>query len=62
MTLPFKISAQRKGTQRAYRNFIARYGIEEGSRIFLQRAQEHGEGKTLREKCNSIYKYGGKFK
>jgi hypothetical protein len=59
--IPFKISAQRKGTQKAYRNFIERYGVEEGRRIFLARAEEHGEGNTLRQKVNSIYKYGGSF-
>jgi hypothetical protein len=59
--IPFKISAQRVGTQRAYRRFIERYGVEEGRRIFLQRAEEHGEGNTLRQKCNSIYKVGGRF-
>lgn len=60
MTLPFKISAQRKGTQKAHREFVKRYG-EDADRIFLQRAEEHGTGKTLRQKCNSIYKVGGKF-
>lgn len=59
--LPFKLSAQRKGTQKAYGNFVARYGYTEGTRIFLQRAEEHGEGSTLRQKCNSIYKKGGSF-
>jgi hypothetical protein len=61
MPLPFKISAQRKGTQKAHRKFVERYGEDEGNRIFLQRAEEHGEGKTLRQKVNSIYKHGGKF-
>jgi len=61
MKLPFKISAQRKGTQLAHRRFVRRYGEEEGNRIFLARAEEHGEGTTLRQKCNSIYKKGGQF-
>lgn len=60
MSLPFKISAQRKGTQRAHRNFVKQYG-DDADRIFLARAEEHGVGKTLRQKCNSIYKVGGKF-
>jgi len=59
--LPFKISAQTKGAQKAYRRIVRRYGRDDGRRIFLDRAEEHGEGKTLRQKVNSIYKYGGKF-
>lgn len=61
MSLPFKISAQAKGTQEAYANFIRRYGKKEGERIFLARAEEHGRGRTLREKVNSVYKKGGKL-
>jgi len=61
VTLPFKISAQTRGAQKAYRNFIAEYGLDEGRRIFLAKADEHGEGNTLRQKVNSVYKYGGKL-
>lgn len=61
MTLPFKITAQTKGAQKAYQNFIKDYGLQEGQRIFLARAEEHGEGSTIRQKVNSIYKRGGKF-
>jgi hypothetical protein len=61
MSLPFKISAQRKGTQKAYREFVKFYGKEEGERIFLQKAEERGEGSTIRQKCNSIYKTGAKL-
>jgi len=61
MTLPFKISAQTKGAQKAYRRITRRYGLEEGRRIFLERAEEHGEGNTTRQKVNSIYKKGGRF-
>lgn len=59
MTLPFKISAQPAGTQKAYRRFVASYGKKEGERIFLARAEEHGQGNTVRQKANSIYKKGG---
>lgn len=59
--LPFKLSAQSKGAQKAYKNFINRYGVVEGKRIFLARAEEHGAGRTTRQKVNSIYKRGGKF-
>lgn len=59
MTLPFKISKQSKGVQKAYAGFVAYYGKEEGERIFLALAEERGTGKTLREKVNSIYKKGG---
>lgn len=62
MTLPFKLTAQSKGAQKAFKNFTERYGLEEGQRIFLARADEHGEGNTLRQKVNSIYKRGGNFK
>jgi hypothetical protein len=61
MTLPFKLSAQSKGVQKAYARFTARYGKKEGERIFLARAEEHGAGRTIRQKVNSIYKRGGEF-
>lgn len=60
--LPFKIKAQTRGVQKAYKNFTKEYGREEGTRIFLQKAEEQGTGKTLREKVNSIYKKGGHLK
>lgn len=59
--LPFKIDAQSVGAQKAYRNFISRYGKKEGTRIFLARAEENGKGSTIRQKVNFIYKTGGKF-
>lgn len=59
--LPFKLTAQTKGLQKAYRNFIDLYGREEGNRIFLAKADERGVGKTTRQKANSIYKTGGKL-
>ena len=61
MSLPFEISAQTKGAQKAHRRFVDRYGKEEGERIFLARADEHGSGSTIRQKVNSVYKKGGKF-
>jgi hypothetical protein len=59
--LPFKITAQTKGAQKAFRRMTRRYGSDEGTRIFLERAEEHGVGNTVRQKANSIYKKGGKF-
>lgn len=59
MSLPFKISAQSKGAQKAHRNFVKEYGKEEGERIFLAKAEEQGVGNTIRQKVNSIYKRGG---
>jgi hypothetical protein len=59
--LPFNIKNQTKGAQKAYNNFIGHYGMTEGTRIYLQRAQEHGQGNTIRQKVNSIYKKGGHF-
>ena len=59
--LPFKISAQTKGAQKAYRRFVRRYGIDEGRRIFLQKADEQGSGSTARQRVNSIYKTGAKI-
>lgn len=56
--LPFKISAQTKGAQKAYTRFVQRYGKSEGTRIFLEKAEERGTGKTVRQKVNSVYKTG----
>lgn len=57
--LPFKLSAQTKGAQKAYVHFIEQYGVSEGRRIYLAKAEEHGVGKTIRQKVNSVYKKGG---
>lgn len=62
MILPFKITAQTKGAQKAYRNFIKQYGQKEGTRIFLAKADEQGQGKTIRQKVNFTYKTGAKLK
>lgn len=59
--LPFKLSAQTKGAQRAYRGMLDQYGLAEGRRIFLQKAAEQGEGTTIRQRVNSIYKKGAKL-
>lgn len=56
--LVFKINAQSKGAQKAYRRFIEQYGLDEGRRIFLARADERGIGSTLRQKVNSVYRKG----
>ena len=53
--LPFKLTAQSKGVQSAYRGFVNSYGLEQGRRIFLQKAAEQGVGSTLRQRCDSIY-------
>lgn len=56
--LPFDISKQSAGAQKAYANFIKEYGKSEGTRIFLQKAEERGKGNTIRQKVNSIYHKG----
>jgi hypothetical protein len=58
--LPFKITAQTVGAQKAYRGMVDQYGLAEGRRIFLQKAEEQGVGTTVRKKVNSIYKTGAK--
>jgi len=59
--LGFKITAQTKGAQKAYRAFVRQYGLAEGRRIYLQKADEQGVGNTTRQKVNSIYKTGAKI-
>jgi hypothetical protein len=59
--LPFKITAQTKGAQKAYRAFVRQYGLDEGRRIFLAKAAEQGEGNTLRQKVNDVFKTGAKL-
>lgn len=59
--LPFKISAQTRGAQKAYARMVEQYGKREGERIFLQKASEQGTGNTLRQKVNSIYKKGARL-
>lgn len=59
--LPFKITAQTKGAQKAYRAFVRRYGVEEGRRIFLAKADERGTGSTQRQRVNNVFKKGAKL-
>lgn len=59
LMLPFKIEAQTKGAQKAYKRFTKTYGKKEGERIYLAYADEHGTGATIRQKVNSVFKKGG---
>jgi len=61
VSLPFKISAQSEGAQKAYGRFVKQYGKKEGERIFLQYAEDHGTGKTITEKVNSVFRKGAKL-
>lgn len=47
-----------KGAQKALGNFIDDYGPKKGERIFIKKAEEQGDGSTLRQKVNSVYKKG----
>lgn len=58
--LPFKLSSQTVGAQKAYAGMISRYGVAEGRRIFLTKAAEQGTGSTPRQQVNSTYKVGAK--
>jgi hypothetical protein len=60
MTLPFKISAQPKDMQKAYKNFKKQYG-KDADRIFLAYADEHGTGSTQRLRARSVFKKGAKI-
>jgi hypothetical protein len=60
-SLPFDLSKMSAGAQKAYANFIHHYGNAEGTRIFLQKAEEQGKGNTIRQKVNSIYHTGAKL-
>lgn len=51
-----------KGAQKALGNFITEYGSQEGQRIYLAKADERGQGNTLRQKVNDTYKKGAKLK
>lgn len=61
-SLPFKITNQTRGAQKAFKNFVNQYGTDDGPRIYLQKAEEQGTGTTLRQKVNSVYKKGAKLK
>lgn len=56
--LPFKLSSQSVGVQLAYRSMVAQYGLSEGRRIFLAKANERGVGNTVRQRADSIYTTG----
>jgi hypothetical protein len=62
VTYPFKITNLTKGAQKARKRMISQYGAEEGDRIWREKAEEQGDGKTLREKINSTYHKGAKLK
>lgn len=59
--LPFDITKQSVGAQKAYKNFTKFYGKREGTRVFLQKAEEQGKGNTIRQKVNSVYHKGAKL-
>lgn len=59
-SLPFKLSAQTKGAQKAYKNFQNEYGEQHGHDLYLKKADEQGSGNTIRQKVNSVYKKGAK--
>lgn len=61
MSLPFKISAQSAGVRKAHTRMVKQYGKKEGERIFLAKADEQGEGRTIRQKVISVYKKGAKL-
>ena len=62
MKYSFKIRNLSKGAQKARRRMLSQYGKEEGDRIWREKAEEQGEGSTLRQKINSIYHKGAKLK
>lgn len=47
-----------KGAKKAFREFKKFYGATEGERIFFQKADEQGRGKTKRARVNSVYAKG----
>lgn len=58
IVLPFDITKQSKGAQKAYANFVKFYGKQKGTQVFLQKAEEQGKGNTIRQKVNFIYHKG----
>jgi hypothetical protein len=50
-----------KGAQKAFGEFQQFYGETEGVRIFFQKAEEQGRGKTKRQRVNSIFAVGAKL-
>lgn len=58
----FKIRNLSRGAQKARRRMQRQYGTKKGNSIWQAKAEEKGEGKTLREKINSVYHRGAKLK
>lgn len=59
--LPFLLSAQSRGVQKAYKNMVSEYGLVKGRQVFLAKASEQGTGNTIRQKADSIYTRGRKL-
>ncbi len=59
--LPFKLTAQPLGVQKAYRQMTKEYGATKGRQVFLAKAQEKGTGNTIRQKVVSVYHTGAKL-
>jgi hypothetical protein len=56
--LPFLLGAQSAGVQKAYAAFVQQYGLVQGRRIFLAKANERGTGNTVRQRVDSVYTTG----
>lgn len=59
--LPFDISKQSAGAQKAYSEFVKFYGKKKGTDVFLLKAEEQGKGNTIRQKVNNVYHKGAKL-
>lgn len=49
-----------KGAKKAFAAFRKDYGAKDGERIFFQKADEQGVGRTLRSRVNSVFATGAK--
>lgn len=49
-----------KGAKKAFAAFQKQYGVKEGVRIFTEKANEQGVGRTLRARVNSVFATGAK--
>jgi hypothetical protein len=58
---PWKLTAQTKGVQKAYRAFVDHYGPDEGVRIMLAKADENSAKRLQRERVNAVFKTGAKL-
>jgi hypothetical protein len=54
-------SSYSEGAKKAWAKMEAQYGPEQGRRIFVQKALERGEGASVRELADSVYKTGAKL-